>query len=119
MGKKERLEFKCKKMHNLFTNRIGRKYSNPWDIFHEKLYTIKKIIDFLNQNIKDTKLIHEIYKQQIISLTTLLEVFLRESFIFFSKKDKLKISLDKYSNIKNDAYTLEEIFILYEKIKKK
>jgi len=91
-----------------------KRSSKPWNFFHKKIYYIGDIITESDKKIKDKRVLEEIFKQQLVSLITALEVYLREMFISIIDEKKIK-SDDLLKKIKKD-YNLYEIIVLHEEM---
>lgn len=100
-------------LHSLCDSRRKRS-SRPWDFFHKKIDLIKQICQ--KTRIKDKRVLDLIYKQQIVSLVTALEVYLREIFIYVI--DKKNVNPDKLLEKSRKDINLLELFNLYKQIKR-
>lgn len=93
-----------------------KRSSNPWNFFHKKIEYIEEVLIHTQKKIKDQRILNLIHKQQIVSLVTALEVYLREMFIYIIDEEKIK-SDPLLNNIKKEV-SLLDIMKLHNKINK-
>lgn len=87
---------------------------DPWDFFHKKVGYIEDILNEAHERISDSGILREINKQQIVSMVTALEVYLREMFILILDSEVLNINhiVAKYEK----KFSLEEFIELHDKM---
>lgn len=96
---------------------LRRKRSEiPWNFYHTKIYYIYDILEETHKKIKNKRILEEIYKQQVVSLVTALEVYLREMFIFII--DEKTIKSDKLLDSEKKELSLLDVIRLHNLIKK-
>ena len=88
----------------------------PWNFYHKKIYYISDILEETSKKIKNKRILEEIYKQQVVSLVTALEVYLREMFIFII--DEKNIKSDKVLESIKREYSLLDVIGMHNLINK-
>jgi hypothetical protein len=91
--------------------------SIPWNVYHKKIEYIQNIIEKTKKKIKDKRILEEIRKQQIVSLVTALEVYLRDMFIFII--DEKNIKTDKILDSKKENLSLLDVIRYHNLLKEK
>jgi len=91
-----------------------KRSSVPWNFYHKKIYYISDIIEETDKRIKNERTLEAIREQQVVSLVTALEVYLREMFIYVI--DEKNIKSDRLLDSINKNLSLLEVITLHKKM---
>lgn len=86
----------------------------PWDFYHKKIGYILDITEATHKKIKDKRALEQIREQQVISLVTALEVYLRDMFIYIIDEKTIK-SDGLLKNLKRE-WSLFEVIEFHNKL---
>lgn len=111
---KDKIDFL--RLEKLCDNRRKRSII-PWNFYHKKIGYIRNIIEISTKKIKNKRILEEVYKQQVVSLVTAMEVYLREVLVFII--DEKKIKSDNVLDSIKKSITLLEVVQVHEMLEKK
>lgn len=109
-------KFESFKLDRMIEHRKGRSMY-PWNFFHKKIDIIHDVLIKTHEKIKKESILEDIRKQQIVSLVTAFEVYMREFFIFYVDTSGIKI--DEFLYKTKREYTLKDISQIVGQLKER